>query len=89
MPTTSPLSSVDLLNSTTNSLRQPTTSPDGSSFTSRPFFTRGSSIADDETTFCPPIPDHISFASLDDLTVASGHHPCKTSLRSTKSPFPS
>lgn len=55
-------SSVSLLNSSHNS-------PD--SVISKPFFTRTSSIADDETTLCPSIPNSISFRSLDDLTVGS------------------
>jgi hypothetical protein len=42
------------------------------SLVSKPFFTRTSSIADDETTLCPSIPNSISFRSLDDLTVGSG-----------------
>jgi hypothetical protein len=42
------------------------------SIATKPFFTRTSSIADDETTLCPSIPNSISFRSLDDLTVASG-----------------
>jgi hypothetical protein len=50
----------------------PNSSIISNSLPSRHFFTRSLSIADDETTVCPSIPDHISFASLDDLTVQSG-----------------
>jgi hypothetical protein len=60
------------------------------SVASKPFFTRTSSIADDETTLCPSIPNSISFRSLDDLTVASGPsidliHTCETQQQANMS----
>jgi hypothetical protein len=56
MQSTSSFLSADLLNSSTSLPRRPSASSDSTSLTSRPFFTRGSSLADDETTFCPSIP---------------------------------
>jgi hypothetical protein len=63
--TTNYMGNTPPLSSSASLLSSPHNSP--SSIVSKPFFTRSSSIADDETTLCPSIPNSISFRSLDDL----------------------
>lgn len=84
-------SSIDLLQSQFPNNNSPVISIDSNfSIASKPFYTRTSSLADDETTLCPSIPTSICFRELDDITVGSGpsstiFHCCNTQKASNMS----